>query len=392
MKVGFIAWERFSYGGISRIISDLVNELSKDMEIDILCLKNEKSFENVYNIDTYKINFSFIELSTIQKIRREIANKILEKINISSNNFLLKIFPYIKYSNSYLNRIAKWINSKNFDIVVFASGFEDCIQLATIKNKINPNTKLIAWSHAGFTDYFRPDYKIRSNNQQNLWKYYYNRFDAIVVLSDADIISCKKYLNLNATRIYNSNSLEPKARTKLNNKSFVYIGSLSKTKGTDILIDAFVKFAEKNNDWNLNICGEGKIREYIEAQINKHNLSSRVKLYNYTTDVESVYLNNDIFILPSRFEGFGIVQIEAISCGLPIIASELAITKELISKYNYGKIFKHGDPYSLSKMMLWMANQNLATYSENGYKAAKDFKKEIIALEWKALFNKLIYQ
>jgi len=39
-----------------------------------------------------------------------------------------------------------------------------------------------------------------------------------------------------------------------------------------------------------------------------------------------------------------------------------------------------------------MANQNLATYSENGYKAAKDFKKEIIALEWKALFNKLIYQ
>ncbi|MBR4118724.1 MAG: glycosyltransferase [Bacteroidales bacterium] len=387
MKVGFIAWERFSYGGVSRIISSLVNELSKDIDIEILCLKSEKSFENVYNIDTNKIKFSFTELTTIQKIRREIANKLLEKINITSNNFLLKNFPYIKYANSYLKKIVKWINSNHFDIVVFASGFEDCIQLAAIKDSIKKDIKLIAWSHASFKDYFRSDYKIRSNNQQKLWQYYYKNFDSIIVLSDADVFECKKYLGLNAIRIYNANSFSPNTRTKLNNKSFVYVGSLSETKGTDILIDAFVKFAEKNNDWNLNIYGEGKIREYIEAQINKHNLNSRVKLHNYTTDVESVYLNNDIFILPSRFEGFGIVQIEAISYGLPIIASELAITKELISKYNYGKIFKYGDPDSLSEIMLWMINQNLITYSVNGHKAAKDFEISNISKEWLLMLN-----
>ena len=389
MKVGFIAWERFSYGGISRTISSVINELSKDTDIKVLCLKDKIYFENVYNIDTTKVEFTFTELTTIQKIRREITNKIFEKYEITNNKFFLQNLPKIKYAKSYLNKIINWINSNNFDIVVFASGFEDCIQLAALKDKIKQCPKLVAWSHAGFTDYFREDYKIRSLNHQNLWKHFYKEFDAIVVLSDADVTECHKYLGLNATRIYNANSFSPNTRTNLNNKSFVYVGALSKTKGSDILIDAFVEFSKINKDWNLTFCGEGGIREYIEEQILKYNLKSRVNLYNYTTDVESIYNKNDIFILPSRFEGFGIVQIEAASCGLPIIASELAITKELVSKYNYGELFEYNNPSSLAKVMLSIIDKDLSYYSKNAFVAAKDFEISKISNEWRMLFKNL---
>lgn len=391
MRIGLIAWERFSYGGVSRTISSLVNELSKndDIELKILCLKEEKFFQNVYNIDTKKVEFTFMELSNVQKARREIANRLFEKIVKTGSDRLLYKFPYIKYASSYLKRISSWINKHEFDIVMFSSGFEDSIQLAIIKDEISPEVKLIAWSHASFKDYFREDGGLYSEGIRRLWSYYYKRFDALVVLSDADLQFCKHYLDIDGTRIYNPNSFLPANRSALNTKRFLYVGALSHNKGFDIAIDAFVEFSKVNREWNLDIYGEGLGRKYIEDTIKVHNLKDRIHLYKYTPNVEQVYCEHDILIFPSRYEGFGIVQIEAASCGLPVIAAELPITKELIGTYHYGEIFKWNDSKSLASIMQKLITVDLKPYSDNGITAAKDFDISLIAKDWLSLFNSL---
>ena len=103
-KIGFIAWERFSYGGISRVVSLLINSLTDDFDVKVLCLKEENFFQNVYNIDTKKVEFTFTEMTFLQKIRREFASRILHNNKMSS--LLIKKYPYLKYSTSYLIQVA----------------------------------------------------------------------------------------------------------------------------------------------------------------------------------------------------------------------------------------------------------------------------------------------
>lgn len=385
-KVGFIAWERFGYGGVSRVVSALINNLVEDFDVKVLCLKKKKFFQNVYNIDVSKVDFTFTEMTLIQKIRREFVNKLISRGTLFPY-FLIKKYPYIKYSLSYLNEIAAWVNKKQLDVVIFSTGFEDCLQLAAIKPMLDKDIKLIAWSHAGFTDYFRN--QRTKKFIQRLWSYYYKRFNAIVVLSDADVFDCKRILDLEAIRIYNPNSFVPTRRTDLMNKKFLYLGALSETKGSDILINAFIEFSKMNSEWGLDVYGEGAISKWIQDQIIENNLQTRVKLYPYTLDIEDVYCKHDVFILPSRYEGFGIVQIEAAGCGLPLIASEVSITRELINKYHHGVLFKRFDSHSLAQQMLVMANINLSDYSERACEAAKNFTSEKISEIWKVLLNSM---
>lgn len=391
MKIGLIAWERFSYGGVSRIISSVVNELllHNEVELKILCLKEKNFFQNVYGIDVNRVDFTFMELSNTQKARREVVNRLYETVVKTRSKKLLYYYPYMKYASSYLNKMASWINRNEFDIVMFSSGFEDCIQLAIIKERISPHVKLIGWSHASFKDYFREDRRWCSEGNKRLWSHYYKNFDAIVVLSDADVEYCKQYLGLDAVRIYNSNSFSPRSRSTLNHKKFVYVGSLSENKGFDLMVDAFVEFAKVNNDWSIDVYGEGPGRDYVNNAILKNNLKHRMCLYKYTKDVESIYYNHDVLIFPSRYEGFGIVQIEAASCGLPVIAAELPVTKELMGKYHYGGLFTRNDVKSLTATMLSFTTKDLQVYSDNGVKAAKDFKIEKIAQEWLTLFKSI---
>ena len=384
-KIGFIAWERFGYGGISRVVSSLICSLTDEFEVSVLCLKNKEFFQNLYNIDTTKVKFAFTEMTFLQKIRREFANRILCKIKPSP--YLIKKYPNLKYSASYLRNIAKWVNDNELDIVLFSTGFEDCLQLAAIKKLLTNKPKLIAWSHTEFSYYFENS-QTRAFTQK-LWNYHYKNFDAIVVLSDTDVIDCKRFLNLNAIRIYNPNSFFPTKRTNLGNRKFLYLGSLSETKGTDILINAFIEFAEKNEQWCLDLYGEGAITEWVQRKVVENKLQERVRIYPYTLDVENVYVNHDIFILPSRYEGFGIVQIEAAGCGLPLIASDVAISRELIGKYHHGVLFKRFDSHDLAKQMQMMANSNLSTYSNYAVEAAKDFSIERISSDWKKMFYQL---
>lgn len=384
-KIGIIAWERFAYGGISRVVSSLISNLSDDFDVKVLCLKKEKFFQNLFKIDTEKVEFTFTELTFFEKLRREFAKRVLFKIPPTS--YLIKIFPYLKYSNSYLSRIATWINDNGFDVVLFSTGIEDSLQLAAIKPMLTDCPKLVTWSHTEFSGYF-VDAKTRSFTQE-LWKYHFKAFDAIVVLSDTDVVDCKNMLGLNAIRIYNPNSFIPTKRTKLNSKKFLYVGSLSETKGSDLLVNAFIEFAKTNDVWGLDIYGEGAISSWMLNIVQEHNLQERVKLHPYTLNVEDVYVNHDVFILPSRYEGFGIVQIEAAGCGLPLITSDVAISRELIGKYRHGVLFKRFDSHDLTRQMQMMANEDLAVYSDRAVEAAKDFTVDTIISEWKRLFSQL---
>jgi glycosyltransferase involved in cell wall biosynthesis len=101
----------------------------------------------------------------------------------------------------------------------------------------------------------------------------------------------------------------------------VSLGRLFPVKGHDILIKAFAQLAARHPQWSLVIWGEGPERPVLEALIHSFGLSGRASIPGSTKQVAACLRQGDLFVLPSRTEGFPNALTEAMACGLPVIAT-----------------------------------------------------------------------
>ncbi|QDV18163.1 GalNAc-alpha-(1-_4)-GalNAc-alpha-(1-_3)-diNAcBac-PP-undecaprenol alpha-1,4-N-acetyl-D-galactosaminyltransferase [Gimesia panareensis] len=98
------------------------------------------------------------------------------------------------------------------------------------------------------------------------------------------------------------------------------MGRLSHEKGFDMLIDAFSNLAHDFPDWKLRILGEGPMRETLQATIDQRGLQDRIELPGWVADPERALDQGDLFVLPSRYEGFPNALLQAMSRGLSCIS------------------------------------------------------------------------
>lgn len=109
---------------------------------------------------------------------------------------------------------------------------------------------------------------------------------------------------------------------RMQHRLVVGMGRLVKQKGFDLLIKAFAECAAKHSDWSLVILGEGHDRPALESLIREKELTGRVRLVGQIKDPLPFLLSGGLFVLPSRYEGFPNALVEAMSCGLPVIAAD----------------------------------------------------------------------
>lgn len=111
-----------------------------------------------------------------------------------------------------------------------------------------------------------------------------------------------------------------KCKKRQESKIVLAVGRLTHPKGFDLLIQAWAKVAKEKCDWQLIIVGEGEDRQLLTELINEYQLNSKVNLVGTVNNIEDYYKKSDIFCLSSRYEGFGMVLIEALAFGLPIVS------------------------------------------------------------------------
>lgn len=112
------------------------------------------------------------------------------------------------------------------------------------------------------------------------------------------------------------------ATTRLvSDPSLIAIGRLHPQKGFDLLIKAFDQIQAKYPDWQITILGEGPMRSELEGLRSTLKLNDRVHLPGLVTNVPEYLQQADIFVMPSRFEGFPMALCEAMAAGLPVLAT-----------------------------------------------------------------------
>ncbi len=120
--------------------------------------------------------------------------------------------------------------------------------------------------------------------------------------------------------IPNFTNLQPVAPCDYRSRRVVAVGRLCEQKGFDLLIEAWKSVAERHPDWRLDIYGEGAQHNALQRQIADCGLSEIVRLLPFTHDVASAYATAAFYVMSSRYEGFGLVLVEAMRCGLPCVS------------------------------------------------------------------------
>ena len=119
------------------------------------------------------------------------------------------------------------------------------------------------------------------------------------------------------------------------------VGRLDYQKGYDIFFRKVIRIADKipsEEPWGIVIIGEGPMRKVLE-NLSKKLLGSHVKicLPGFRPDAAQCICAFDLFVMPSRYEGFGLTMIEAMACGIPILASNVDSLPELMAHYENGE-------------------------------------------------------
>jgi glycosyltransferase involved in cell wall biosynthesis len=152
----------------------------------------------------------------------------------------------------------------------------------------------------------------------------YARMDVLSVLTSGDLADYGRELAGAPVRVVQiPNAVPPlddEPPSALEHELVVAAGRLTPQKGFDLLIRAWQPLAERHPEWRLRIHGSGKDRTALQAQIDAAGLGEAVELAGATKQLGAAFAQASLFVLSSRFEGFGMVLVEAMGKGLPVVA------------------------------------------------------------------------
>lgn len=214
----------------------------------------------------------------------------------------------------------------------------------------------------------------------------YTTVDKVISVSDSLKSMISKHFNVDSLVVHNlvGEGFGYKLPSYHTSFNFVTVGSLFHIKGYDILIEAFAKIAN-NNNFKLTIVGDGNQRTLLQQLIVKHNLQSKVLLLGRKSrlEVADILADSDVYVSSSRNENFSVSVLEALSVGLPVVATICGGIKECINESN-GLLVPTEDVNALSSAMLKIT-QNISNYNRESI--AQDFENRFST---KTIINNLV--
>jgi len=168
-------------------------------------------------------------------------------------------------------------------------------------------------------------------------------------------------------------------------KRFLFVGRYSEEKGINVMVEAYRLYRKKcENPWELVSCGKGQLRDILnDNQVQDKGFLQPGKL-------EEVWLRAGVFVLPSRFDPWPLVIVEACAAGLPVICTDACGSAvELVRESYNGLIVPSGSIPSLARGMIYMHHNyaNLSTWGARSMEMAKPYSAEIWTERWKHIIE-----
>ena len=378
----------FSIGGVQRVSAVIAKELAKDDAVTIVTFDKPDSFNpEIYDLGCSNITFRFFSYPSIKnwkKILYRLYSGIYLKCHFQSE-WSSDLYAKSSFPTPLRTALAKVLQEGHYDVIIGVHA-PLAARLATLRSYL-PNTKLIGWIHNSFEALFGKTSLYIGADRKRHYVYQFQKLDDVIVLCNHDAETYKKYdSNFHPIVIYNPLTLTPGEPSEGNTHRFLAVGRFShRHKGFDLLIKAFHIFAQHHSDWTLDIVGEGVEKELYISLIQKYNLEDRVFIHPFTKNIQDYYSKAQVYVLSSRWEGFGLVLVEAMAHGLPIVSSDLPTSKEIMG--DFGLYFKNDDIKALADCLVEATHINWEKKSKEAIEIANRFGVDQIIEKWKQVID-----
>lgn len=376
-RIVFCTPALYSAGGVERIVAVKANYFSMQLGYNVTIIvtegKGNDSFfpiSNQVNIINYKLDFE--ELWRL---------------------------PFWKKVIVYLIKQRKFKKLLNADLMRIRPDFT----ISTLRREINFLTEIndgsckIGELHVNRANYRTFDGR-NSNVVKRIFAYFWSksllnklrRLDRMVVLTDC---ARRDWLELNnVVKIPDALPFKIENKSKLNSKRIISIGRYAYDKGNDLLLRAWSIIEKEFADWTLDIYGNGDKEPYKDLIRELGIDNDRCHLYGPIHDVKKEYLSSSIFLLPSRFEGFGLVIVESMASGVPVVSFDCENgPRSIITDGENGYLVPPFDINAYAeKVMYLMRNEELRKrLGSNALKSASQYDIDKVGFQWEQLFDEL---
>lgn len=182
-------------------------------------------------------------------------------------------------------------------------------------------------------------------------------------------------------------------RNQSNSKTVIFSGALDRRKGIEILLEALKEVSESVPDVRLIILGDGLMRDALKAKANDLGIGGIVTFKGQVENVSDYLRNAGLFVLPSYQEGLPNSLLEAMACGLPVIASKIGGVVDVVEDGKSGILFEPGDVSRLASAMIKLLNDNelrMRLGKEARKRIVDSFSIDRIADEYISLYERLL--
>lgn len=220
------------------------------------------------------------------------------------------------------------------------------------------------------------------------------KLDGFVVLTKADKEDWEK-VRPDVEQIYNPLSFVSEEVSQLTSKRCLAAGRLESQKNFKDLITAWKTVDSRHPDWTLSIYGNGSQKEALQSQIDSEGLKGKVTLEGNTDDIRKEMLASSCLVMSSRFEGFPMILLEALTTGLPIVSYNCPKgPSEIVTIGANGYLAEVGDTATLAQGICSVINNEelRSRFGAESKKRSENFTMERIMGIWDSLFRGIIGQ
>lgn len=364
MKLLYITNGVNGSGGLERVLSVKASYFSKQRNYEVHIAGLNNGNENLfYNFDE-KIKF--------------------HSISIGGNP--------IKYIYQYIIGFRRLVNEIKPDIILVCDDGLKAFFLPLFLGKSRPiiyerhvSKNIELKENASFLDRFKFKIKVKVMNVLS------NTFDAFVVLTNDNVSEWKSTSKIHI--ISNPLSFFPEKSSTLLEKKVIAVGKQSYQKGFDMLLKSWVEVNAKFPDWKLEIYGKKDKSIGLEKLAGDLKIEDSINFYQPEKEILTKYLQSSIYVLSSRFEGFGMVLIEAMACGVPCVSFDCPCgPKDIICNNEDGFLVEAENISQLAQKIILLIEdeEKRIEMGKNARENVRRYLPENIMLKWENLFTNLV--
>ncbi len=393
MKICLLCLNLYLFGGIQRVLPEILNPIAETDDVTVIMPFSDTD-KNIFGLSK---RIKIVNLKKFPKHNKYTLCgafslavwKANRRLGFLDNQIGACLARSLVFSKKQKRMLINFLNSLNFDVIIGVSDY-----YSLLLSQISPylSAKTVGWEHNTFESYF--DLKGRNSyGLKTLFKKEMVNLDRLLVLTKADREKYEQAFKTKTITLYNPVSFKVSSVEPQIDNDLIFVGRLHQyQKGLDFLTEIISQIVKIRPQMRIMVIGDGPDRDKFEQELLNRNLFSNVDMVGMSSCVEKYYRKASVFLHTSRYEGFGVVIVEAMAHGVPVVAFHNNGPDEIITDGIDGFLIDQYNIKEFSERVIQLLDDKAlySNLSNNAKKRSADFSSEKISLQFKNILQELI--